>query len=244
MTTLHLVPKDIQAVWEVHEWRNAAGVLQMAKPDEWEDVMSALRAFRFNTEEVVIGGGNRSVLAIKFDKHLNERGWKEKQFHTAIKVDEDTWESPTHKVDNFKNGVALEVEWNNKDPFFDRDLNNFRLLFELRVVEVGIIVTRCSHLQAIFDKLGRGSSYGNSTTHMEKLLPRLEGGGGGGCPVLAFGIMDKLYDETLTPAEAKAYAEKVRAEEKAKKEAAKAAKAVQKAAMAAAKAAGKAKTGP
>jgi Restriction endonuclease BglII len=29
--------------------------------------------------------------------------------------------------------VGLEIEWNNKDPFFDRDLNNFRLLFELRV---------------------------------------------------------------------------------------------------------------
>gem|GEM_PF-3417229 len=31
-------------------------------------------------------------------------------------------------------------EWNKKDPFFDRDLNNFRLLFDLRAVSVGIIV--------------------------------------------------------------------------------------------------------
>jgi hypothetical protein len=36
--------------------------------------------------------------------------------------------------------VALEVEWNNKDPFYDRDLNNFRLLFDLQVIDVGVIM--------------------------------------------------------------------------------------------------------
>jgi hypothetical protein len=49
-------------------------------------------------------------------------------------------------VDCFKNGVALEVEWSNKDPFFDRDLNNFRLLFELRAISVGIIITKSDEL--------------------------------------------------------------------------------------------------
>jgi len=83
-------------------------------------------------------------------------------------------ETPTHKVDCFKNRVALEIEWNNKDPFYDRDLNNFRLLFDLRAISVGVIITRCSELQTIFNRLGKGSSYGNSTTHLAKLLPRIE----------------------------------------------------------------------
>jgi hypothetical protein len=219
MATLHLVPADIQDLYEVHEWRNAAGVLQTAKPSEWDDLMGALRSFRLSTEEIIVGGGNRSVLAIKFDAFLNQRDWAERQFRTAILVDKDQpRESPTHKVDNFKNGVAIEMEWNNKDPFFDRDLNNFRLLFELRVVEVGIIVTRCTHLQDIFDQLGKGDSYGDSTTHMRQLIKRIEGGGGGGCPILAFGISNKLYDATLGPAEAKAYAQKVKDEKKAQKE--------------------------
>lgn len=210
MATLHLIPKDIQDAWEVREWRNAAGVLKTAKPKEWDEVMGCLRAFRFSTPEIVAGGGNRSVLSIKFDKYLNDRGWKEQQFKTAIKVDEDERLSPTHKVDNYKNGVALELEWNNKDPFYDRDLNNFRLLFELRVIEVGIIVTRCSGLQNIFKRLGIYSSYGQSTTHMDKLLPRLEGGGGGGCPILVFGISEKLYDETMSVEEARAQAKKAK----------------------------------
>jgi Restriction endonuclease BglII len=108
-------------------------------------------------------------------------------------VDKDEYHTPTHKVDCYKNRVALEVEWNNKDPFFDRDLNNFRLLFDLRAIDVGVIITRSSGLQTIFNELGRGASYGNSTTHMSKLIPRLEGGGGGGCPIVTFGIRPEAY---------------------------------------------------
>ena len=108
--------------------------------------------------------------------------------------------SPTHKIDCLKGRVALEVEWNNKDPFFDRDLNNFRLLFDLRAIDVGIIVTRGSELQAIFKSLGKGASYGSSTTHRDKLLPRIEGGGGGGCPVLTFAITPQLYIDDGDPA--------------------------------------------
>jgi len=97
--------------------------------------------------------------------------------------------------------VALEIEWNNKDPFFDRDLNNFRLLFDLRAIDVGVIVTRGTELQQIFMRLGKGSSYGASTTHHEKLVPRLDGGGGGGCPILTFAISDQIYveDEVIAP---------------------------------------------
>jgi len=69
------------------------------------------------------------------------------------------------------------------------------LLFELRAVSVGIIITRCDNLQDIFNDLGRGASFGASTTHMSKLLPRIEGGGGGGCPVLVIGISKELYIE-------------------------------------------------
>ena len=106
--------------------------------------------------------------------------------------------SPTHKVDCFKNRVAVEIEWNNKDPFFDRDLNNFRLLFDLRSVSVGVIITRADELQDVFDGLGRGSSFGASTTHMGRLLPRINGGSGGGCPILVIGITKKLYIEDET----------------------------------------------
>jgi len=170
MTTKHLIPSDISDLYEVHEWRNAAGVFFTAHIDEWNEVMEALRKFRFSTADVLTPGKNKSELAKNFDAILSSFGWRETQFRTAIRVDAQEWESPTHKVDCYKNRVALEVEWNNKDPFYDRDLNNFRLLFDLRVIDLGVIVTRCSDLQAIFNRLGKGSSYGNSTTHMSKLI--------------------------------------------------------------------------
>lgn len=190
-----LLPKSILTNYEVHEWKHACAILKNDFPSEWQDIIDLLTQFRLCKSWVSKGGGNKSQVADAIDEFLTARGWLEKEFATSVRVDENVMDSPTHKVDCYKNRVALEIEWNNKDPFFDRDLNNFRLLFDLRAISVGIIITRCDHLQEIFVKLGRGSSYGASTTHMNKLLPRIQGGSGAGCPILVFGISNQLYDE-------------------------------------------------
>lgn len=170
-------------------------------PEQWGDIQAVLGGFELRKSRIILPGGSKSLIAGQIDRELTKLGWIEKQFATAIHVDADVVESPTHKVDCFKQKVGLEIEWNNKDPFFDRDLNNFRLLFELRALSVGIVVTRGDELQAIFKRLGKGSSYGNSTTHMSKLVPRLDGGGGGGCPVLAFAIKDDAYRDDIADGE-------------------------------------------
>lgn len=199
MSTLHLVPEDLRQLYHVREWRNAAGVLATACPDEWAEIIEVLRAFRLLRSEIQAAGGRKSPIAQQMDGGFYSRGWEEKKFQTAIKLDDKLFESPTHKIDCHKGRVALEVEWNNKDPFFDRDLNNFRLLFDLRAIDVGVVVTRATELQAIFKRLGKGTSYGSSTTHHEKLWPRIEGGGGGGCPVLTFAITPALYVDDGQP---------------------------------------------
>ena len=188
-----IVPKKIARRFHAQEWRNGFAILSAARKAEMEDIFEVLSGFQLLRSDISTPGGSKSDIAKKFDSHFTKLGWVEKQFKTRIMVDDASFDAPTHKVDCYKNRVALEVEWNNKDPFFDRDLNNFRLLFELRAIDVGVIITRASELQVIFNQLGRGSSYGNSTTHMEKLLPRLEGGGGGGCPVVVFAIKPEAY---------------------------------------------------
>jgi hypothetical protein len=190
-----IVPEDITARFEVHEWRNGLAILSAARPKEWAEIVEVLRGFTLLRSDILQPGGSKGLISSKLDSHFTKLGWIEKKFETKIVVDSDEHVTPTHKVDCYKNRVALEVEWNNKDPFFDRDLNNFRLLFDLRAIDVGIIITRCTELQKIFNKLGRGPSFGNSTTHMAKLLPRLDGGSGGGCPVVVFGIRDTAYVE-------------------------------------------------
>jgi hypothetical protein len=190
-----LLPKLILDRFEVHEWKHACAILKNDFPDEWSDICSLLINFKLCKSWISTPGGRKSKIATAIDQVLYDKGWVEKEFETSVTVDSEVMDSPTHKVDCFKNRVALEIEWNNKDPFFDRDLNNFRLLFDLRAISVGVIITRCDHLQDIFNELGRGSSYGQSTTHMSKLLTRIQGGSGGGCPILVFGITKLLYDE-------------------------------------------------
>ena len=91
------------------------------------------------------------------------------------------------------------MEWNSKDQTFDRDLYAFRTFFDYDKISVGILVTRSNDLDLYFYSLGYNSEgkrikdkYGSSTTHMKKLLPRLEAGRNGGCPILVFGITQKL----------------------------------------------------
>lgn len=192
---IDVLPQFIRDHYEVHEWRHACAILTQDYGRELDDIVTVLTEFRLLRSAIARGGGRKSDVSGAIDEALYARGWEEQHFSTAIVVDDARIESPTHKVDCFKNRIALEIEWNNKDPFFDRDLNNFRLLFELRAASVGVIVTRCDALQDIFNGLGRGKSYGASTTHMGKLLPKIEGGGGGGCPILVFGISPELYVE-------------------------------------------------
>jgi hypothetical protein len=190
-----LLPTFISENYEVHESKHACAILAQDFPNEWQDLLAVLTAFRLQKSWIANPGGSKSNVSKFIDSFLYQRGWVEKEFDTRVVVDDATLNTPTHKVDCFRNRVAVEIEWNNKDPFYDRDLNNFRLLFDLRAISVGVIITRCDELQDIFNELGRGSSYGNSTTHMSKLLPRIEGGSGAGCPLLVFGITKKLYLE-------------------------------------------------
>jgi hypothetical protein len=188
-------PQRIRDTFELHEWRHASAILHTDFKSEFDDIVDVLERFQLLRSQVAAAGKNKSPISSRIDTAFYQKGWIETAFDTKIVVDGVPSETPTHKVDCYRNKVAFEIEWNNKDPFFDRDLNNFRLLFDLRVVSVGVILTRCDNLQEIFNALDKGSSYGNSTTHMSKLLPRIQGGGGGGCPILVFGISKELYVE-------------------------------------------------
>jgi hypothetical protein len=204
--TLDLIPKELFDLYEFHEWRNAVGILSAAYPDEWSNILAVLANFRLlrtDIEKGELGGrfGDRSKVVIRIDDiALRPLGWEPREFKTSIKVDNDSYDSPTHEVDCVKGKVALEVEWNNKTEFYDRDLNNFRRLFELQAIDVGVVITRCDELQSIFKSLGRAKSFGSSTTILSKLKRKLDGGAGGGCPVLIVGMKKSLYlDDVADP---------------------------------------------
>jgi hypothetical protein len=204
MTPVAALPEYIRDNYEIHEWRHASAILETDFPDEWKSIIGVLSKFALCHSHIVADGGNVSLISQSLNNAFYADGWQEKQWETKIVVDDNVFQSPTHKVDCVKNGVAIEIEWSNKDPFYDRDLNNFRLLFDLRAISVGVIITKSNELAELFKGIevpGKPGAiyrkYGASTTWMGKLLPRIEGGGGGGCPILAFGIKRTLYRPDL-----------------------------------------------
>ncbi|GIW89885.1 MAG: hypothetical protein KatS3mg109_0317 [Pirellulaceae bacterium] len=191
---LELIPRYLRWKYRVEERDHACAILARDFPSEFADLLDCLATFTLRRSDILTPGGGRSPIPIAIDGFLLQRDWGPKDFQIQIQVDGSSIPIPTHAIDNFKNRVGVEVEWNNKTEFFDRDLNNFRLLKELRVLSVGVIITRCTELQQIFDQLGKGRSYGASTTHWDKLLPKVNGGGAGCCPLLLVGITRHCYD--------------------------------------------------
>ncbi|MFZ2199330.1 MAG: BglII/BstYI family type II restriction endonuclease [Microgenomates group bacterium] len=176
--------------YEIYNYRHASTILRSDFPTEYAQLTELLENFDLTREDIQAQGGRKSPIASKFDAKLYSTGWEEKLWNISLEIDGKKNPFPTHHVDYYKNRIAVELEWNNKDTFFDRDLNNFRLLHQLGIISVGIIVTRSDKLQKVFNTLGKGKSYGTSTTHTGKLLPKIVGGGSAECPVLVFGISE------------------------------------------------------
>jgi hypothetical protein len=194
---LEVIAQQTRDRYHIEERRHACAILSVDCPEELKDIIECLDQFQLLRSEIEAGGGGKSKIAQRFDTFLAKRGWKEKSIKVGRRIDGKEIETETHKVDFCKGLVAVEVEWNNKDPFYSRDLNAFRLLHELGVISVGAIVTRTDELQQIFDRLGRniGGKYGASTTHWSKLIPRVDAAGAGNCPLLLVGISERCYTD-------------------------------------------------
>jgi hypothetical protein len=124
-----------------HDMREAAS--------ELEEILAEAK---LPVEELVCGGGGEALFTQRLRRALNdERGWKKHNFEMKRIVDGIARESISHEIDHvksFQSGTfALEIEWNNKDPFFDRDLENFKRLHADGVISIGGIITRGESLQ-------------------------------------------------------------------------------------------------
>ncbi len=82
---------------------------------------------------------------------LYSGGWPKHEFVVKTIVDGMEREAVSHEIDHVKRSaqgtLALEIEWNNKDPFFDRDLENFHRLHAQSAISLGVLITRGASLQ-------------------------------------------------------------------------------------------------
>ena len=189
--------------------RYADVILQNSFPARFDDLVKALEEFNPTLNELRSGGGGRTVFVARFDASLAAMregavwGKQNVTIEKAVGLDGIALRKTRtrgHEIDMFGKGttaqplpgIAVEMEWNNKDPFFDRDLINFQALHHEGAIAIGIIVTRGPKLQDLIGRTIRskdgGFKYGQSTTHWDKLIPKVNLGGGGECPLLLIGI--------------------------------------------------------
>jgi hypothetical protein len=138
--------------FQVLALHHAEAILRHDMPEAITDLESALAGIEIPAEELIRGGGGEGEMTQRLRKSLAvDRGWKKHNFEIKKIVDGVEKESISHEIDHvkhFKSGTfALEIEWNNKDPFFDRDLENFKRLHADGVISIGAIITRGSSLQ-------------------------------------------------------------------------------------------------
>ncbi|TAM77555.1 restriction endonuclease [bacterium] len=137
--------------FEVEFHGHAEAILSIDFPQALEELDHTLCGIALAVESLVRGGGGEHELTQGLRHKLATLGWQKHNFEIKKFIDGVERESISHEVDhvrNFDHGkVALEIEWNNKDPFFDRDLENFKRLHSEAAISVGIIVTRGTSLQ-------------------------------------------------------------------------------------------------
>lgn len=131
---------------------HAKAILGVDFPDALTELAGVLLGMSIPIEEIVGSGGGESKGTQRLRRGLAELGWSKVNFTIEKRINGVARESISHEVDHvrtFQNGViALEIEWNNKDPFFDRDLENFKRLHAEGAISVGVIVTRGASLQS------------------------------------------------------------------------------------------------
>lgn len=140
-----------QAGFDVEVKNHALAILTKDFPRPLRELCATLLDIQIDCAELIKGGGGEAQLTQRLRKALSANGWVSRKVVIRKIVDDDERASTTHEVDHVRqngNGsIALEIEWNNKDPFFDRDLENFQRLHAEGAISVGVIVTRGESLQ-------------------------------------------------------------------------------------------------
>jgi hypothetical protein len=234
--------------YEFYFTRHAEAILESNYPEAKEELLEILDNFYIEENDIISGGGGKAKITQRLEQLLYSKNWKKRSINDQHIVEGVPRIVQTHEIDHYRGeeigSIALEIEWNNKDPFYDRDLENFRNLHYIGAIGLGIIFTRGASLQqvipSVFAKyldslpeltldvlkeelnlsskaakkyseyfalpkpqlvrrlasLISQSKFGQATTHMEKLLLRIDRGVGNPCPMILIGVGSDRIQES------------------------------------------------
>lgn len=120
-------------------------------PSAEGELQEVLLSATIPIEEIIAGGGGEAKGTQRLRRGLQAKLWETVTFVVEKRINGVQREAVSHKMDHVKSfelhsggsgAIAMEIEWNNKDPFYDRDLENFKRLHADGAISVGIIVTR------------------------------------------------------------------------------------------------------
>ncbi len=149
--------KLVERGFEVEFHSHARAILTGDFPQALVELEEVLLGLTIPIEEIVGSGGGETKGTQRLRRGLAAKQWVKTKFEIQKSINGIRAESISHEVDHVRSFIqgegprpkmlALEIEWNNKDPFFDRDLENFKRLHAEGAISVGIVVTRGASLQ-------------------------------------------------------------------------------------------------
>ncbi len=135
---------------------HALAILEIDFPDAAAELEEVVLNQSVPIEEIIGSGGGETKGTQRLRNGLTKKGWVKETFTIKKTINDEPRESISHKVDHVRvvdrsagkrYRIALEIEWNNKDPFFDRDLENFKRLHSEGGISLGVMITRGTSLQ-------------------------------------------------------------------------------------------------
>jgi hypothetical protein len=141
-----LTSRGYQVQFESH----ARAILGADFPSAIAELEAALASATIPIEEIVAGGGGEARGTQRLRRALAAKGWRKMNFKVEKRINDVPRESQSHEVDHVREfevdgriaRIALEIEWNNKDPVFDRDLGNLKRLHADGAISAGVIFMR------------------------------------------------------------------------------------------------------
>jgi hypothetical protein len=125
-----LLEKLQEKGFEIQFESHAAAILEHDFSGAVKDVEQALSGLSIPITEIIGSGGGETKGTQRMRRAFNDVGWQKFTFEVKRIINGVEREAISHEIDHVKDfakyKLALEIEWNNKDPFFDRDLENFK----------------------------------------------------------------------------------------------------------------------
>ncbi|RDC68089.1 restriction endonuclease [Rhodovulum sp. 12E13] len=141
----------VSAGFDVVIRNHAEAIFALDFPGQAQELEDVLLQMTIPAEDLVGSGGGEAKSTQWLRRQLSDKGWPKHNFEFKSYLDGAEQLSMSHEIDHVRraeNGtIALEIEWNNKDPFFDRDLENFQRLHQQTAISMGVMITRGRSLQ-------------------------------------------------------------------------------------------------